>query len=46
MIDRRAVSEYLSLIGEEELPFNLFEVIEIDDRFPVERVNKMLNNKE
>lgn len=26
MIDRRAVDEYLSLIGEKELPLNLFEV--------------------
>ena len=39
MIDRRAVDEYLALIGEKGLPLNLFEVIDIEDRFPVERIN-------
>ena len=38
MIDRRAVNEYLTLIGEKELPLNLFEIIDIEDRFPVERL--------
>ena len=33
MIDRRAVNEYLTLIGEKELPLNLFEIIDIEDRF-------------
>ena len=42
MIDRRAVNEYLTLIGEKELPLNFFEIIDIEDRFPVERVNKLL----
>ena len=46
MIDRRAVNEYLTLIGEKELPLNLFEIIDIEDSFPVERVNKLLNDKE
>ena len=46
MIDRRAVNEYLTLIGEKELPLNLFEIIDIEDRFPIERVNKLLNVKE
>ena len=46
MIDRRAVDTYLSLIGEEKLPLNLFEIIDIEDRFPVERMNKLLNGKE
>ena len=45
MIDRRAVDEYLSLIGEEKLPLNLFEIIDIEDRFPVERVNRLLNDR-
>ena len=39
-IDRRAIAEYLALIGEKELPQNLFEVVEIEDRFPVERKTK------
>ncbi|MDO4600239.1 MAG: mannose-1-phosphate guanylyltransferase [[Ruminococcus] gnavus] len=46
MIDHKAVNEYLTLIGEKELPLNLFEVIELEDRFPVERVNELLNEKE
>ena len=46
MIDQRAVDEYLSLIEEKELPHNLFEIIDIEDRFPVKRVNKLLNEKE
>lgn len=45
MIDRRAINEYLSLIGEKELPSNLFEVVDIEDKFPVERVNELLNEK-
>ena len=45
MIDRRAVDTYLSLIGEEKLPLNLFEIIDIEDRFPVERVNRLLNDR-
>ena len=42
-IDSRAVNKYLTLIGEKELPLNLFEIIDIEDRFPVERVNKHFN---
>lgn len=45
MIDRRAIREYLSLIGEESLPLNLFEVVDIEDRFPIERVNELSNEK-
>ena len=40
MIDCRAVKEYLSLIGEKALPLNLFEVTDIEDKFPIERVNR------
>ena len=45
MVDRRAVNEYLSLIGEKKLPLNLFEVVDIEDRFPVKRVKELLNEK-
>lgn len=45
MIDRRAVNEYLSIIGEKDLSLNLFEVIDIEDKFPIERVNELLNEK-
>ena len=42
-IDRRAVREYLELIGEKELPMNLFDIIDIEDRFPIDRVKHLLN---
>lgn len=45
MIDRRAVEEYLLFIGEKELPLKLFEVIDMKDEFPVERIQKLLNEK-
>ena len=45
LIDRRAVPEYLALIGEPKLPANLFEVVELEDCFPVERVRQLLNSK-
>lgn len=45
MIDGRTVAEYLSLIGEKELPLKLFDVVDIEDRFSVERVNQLLNEK-
>ena len=44
-IDRRAVNEYLALIGEKELPLNLFEVVDIEDRFSDVRVKELLNEK-
>ena len=44
MIDRRAVNEYLAIIGEKELPSNLFKIIDIEDIFPIERINKFLNS--
>ena len=44
MLDRRAVPELLEIIGEHTLP-GLFEVIDIEDRFPVERVSAILNEK-
>ena len=45
IIDRRAAKEYLSLIGKKELSLNLFEVVDIEDRFTVERVKELLNEK-
>lgn len=46
MIDKRAVHEYLELINEKELPANDFEIVEIEDIFPIERINKILNEKQ
>lgn len=44
-IDQRAVPEYLSLIGESVLPKGVFDVVELEDRFPVERVRRLLNGE-
>ena len=44
MIDSRAVAPYLELIGERTLPQSLYTVIELEDSFPVERVNRLLNH--
>ena len=43
IIDRRAVPEYLTLINQAELPEHLFEIVDIPDCFPVERVRSLLN---
>ena len=43
MIDKRAVGEYLSIIEKAELPSSLYEVIEIEDKFPTERIHDLLN---
>ena len=46
MIDRRAVNEYLTLIDEKNCHTNLFEIGDIEDRFQLKEVNKLLNDKE
>ncbi len=43
MIDRRAVPEYLALTGESELSPRYFEVVDLEDHFPVDRVHHLLN---
>ena len=43
MIDSRAVEQFLQLIGEKTLPKGLFDVVEIEDKFPVSRVQELLN---
>lgn len=43
MIDSRAVKQFLELIGEKMLPKNLFEIVDIEDKFPIERVRILLN---
>ena len=42
-IDKRAVEEFLRLIGEEKLPHG-YEAVEIEDVYPVERINRLLNS--
>ena len=41
MIDRRAVNEYLTLIGEKELPLNLFEIIDIEEEMATLTYNEI-----
>lgn len=45
MLDRRFIDEYLTIIDEKELPWNLFDIIDIEEVFPVDRVNKRLNEE-
>lgn len=43
MIDRRAVEQFLSFIGEAAPPKNMYDIVDLEDRFPVERVKQLLN---
>ena len=46
MVDRRAVNELTEIKGLTALPADVYEIIDIEDNFPVERINKLLNEKE
>ncbi len=43
-IDHRAVETFLEMIGKNELPHG-YEIVEIADVFPVDRINQMLNGR-
>ena len=43
IIDRKVVPEYLKLIGAEKLPASKYIIEDIEDVFPVERINEMMN---
>lgn len=43
IIDSKIISEYLEIIGEKELNKTKFIVESIEDVFPVERINAILN---
>ena len=43
VVDRRAVGELLAIKGWSELPPDLNEVADIEDKFPVERISALLN---
>ena len=45
IIDRKCVDEYLSAVSLSSLPDSGFTVEDIKDSFPVERINKLLNDK-
>ena len=46
MVDRRAVNELTEIKGLTALPADVYEIIDIEDNFPVERINRLLNEKE
>ena len=45
MIDRKVTAEYCALRECAALDPEKYEIIDIEDRFPVERVSKLLNEK-
>ena len=44
-VDSRAVEAYLDFIGKKELPHG-YEAVEIEEVYPVERIKKLLNNRQ
>jgi hypothetical protein len=44
MIDRKIISDYLSIIGEKQLNRSRFEVVELDDVYPIDRVYRKENS--
>lgn len=44
MIDSRAVEQLFALKGWKSLPETSYKIIEIEDKFPIERVKEMLNS--
>ena len=45
MIDRKCVDEYLFIVNWPSLPKSDFIIEDIEDSFPVERINQLLNEK-
>jgi len=43
MIDRKAVEAYLTITGQKSINEKRFEIIDIPDMFPVERINQVEN---
>lgn len=46
MIDRKIVEEYVLMIDEKELNKNKYHVVDIEDSFPIERINALLNGNQ
>lgn len=44
MIDKKIVDEYLSLINKKEIDKTKYQIISIEDNFPIDRINKLSNN--
>ena len=45
IIDRKCIDEYLSIVNWPSLPNSDFIIEDIEDSFPVERINQLLNEK-
>ena len=45
IIDRKCIDEYLSIVNWLSLPNSDFIIEDIEDSFPVERINQLLNEK-
>ena len=45
MIDRTAVDEYLRLIDKTSLDENRYKLVDIQNEYPIDRINKMENYK-
>ncbi len=43
MIDRKIVDEYLKITGQKNIDKQRFEIIDIPDVYPIERINKVVN---
>ena len=43
IIDRKVIDEYLKKTGEKEIDLKRFEIQDIEDIFPVERIKELLN---
>ena len=43
IIDRKVIDEYLKITGEKEIDLKRFEIQDIEDKFPVERIKELLN---
>lgn len=44
-IDRKLISEYCAITGQRELDPQKYIIVDMEDRFPVKRVAKLLNEK-
>ena len=45
IIDRKCINEYLSIVSLRSLPTSSFIIEDIEDSFPVDRINRLLNEK-
>ena len=44
-VEKRILNEYLTIIGKNELPKSGYEVVEVETKKPIERINELENEK-